>query len=330
MLAKLSPVVRVWVETMLDTSKVERGTGPVFDRRVFSFVRSITMRQVLRESEWHPHLKSEFVETYLAWLKGSTVAPVLGLEQFPVSYYMNGVTQAYDVFFYEYKDRRFRILKGEYPYVRLSVDRWAHLEDDELREGDALVLSYPFYANGGLPRDFHTLLDRAAELKVPVFVDAAYFGTCYDMAFDYSHPAIEMLGFSLSKPFSVQSMRIGMLLCKRKLGYLEEIQIAARYFNKIGAHVGLQLMKQFSADFMPSTHRADHRQVCEQLGVSPTHSIMLANIENSDRRFDRMLEDDRFEKLELPEGALRRICVSSYLGYEGSPLRKAAKKLLRR
>lgn len=314
----------------VDTSLAERGTGPVFDRRIFTALRSITMREMLNEAEWNPHLKDEFVQLYTSWLSGSTVAPVLGLEQFPIRYFVNGVTQAYDIFFYEHKGRRFRTLRGEYPYARLSVANWAHLEDDELRDNDALLLSYPFYGDGARPRDYPALMDRCQELGVPVFVDAAYFGTCYDVTFDYSHSAIDLLAFSLSKPFSVQSQRAGIMYSKRKLGYLEEIQIAARYFNKVGAYVGMKLMRQFPADFMPTMHRDAHRRVCEQLDLIPTNCIMLANVADDDTRFDRVLADDRFEDQQLPAGTLRRICVSNYLGYRGSPLRRVAKRLLRR
>lgn len=313
-----------------DLSQAGRGTGPIPDRRVIDFIKSITMKEVLEGGEWNPNLKEEFLSTYVEWIRASRSAPVVGLDQFSQRYYVNGVTQTYDIFFYEHKNRRFRTLKGEYPYVRLSVPEWLHVEDDELRENDALVLSAPFYGNGGVPRDYKAMLDRCQELGIPVMIDAAYFGTCYDVSFDYTHPAIEMLSFSLSKPFAAQSFRIGILFTKRKLGYLEEIQVQANYYNRFGAYVGLRLMRQFPADFMPTSYRAAHQKVCARLGVLPSHCLMLGNVKDDDHRFDAILEDDRFEKLELPPGVLRRVCVSAYLTRDGSPLRRVAKRLLGR
>jgi hypothetical protein len=315
---------------MLDISRAARGTGPIPDRQVLSVVQSTGMKEVLEHGDWNPHLRDEFLATYVDWLRSCKATPVVGLDQFSERYFVNGVTQTYDIFFYEHKARRFRTLKGEYPYVRLSVDNWAHLEDDELRKDDALALSYPFYADGGVPRNYRQLLDRCQELGVPVLIDAAYFGTCYGVAFDYSHPAIEMVSFSLSKPFCAQSFRIGILFAKRKLGYLEEIQVEARYYNRVGAYMGLKLMREFPPDFMPDKYRDAHHRICRELGVMPTHCLMLANIADDDRRFDQILEDRRFEPLVLPEGARRRVCVSAYLRDPGSPLRRAAKRLLGR
>ncbi|WP_236517842.1 aminotransferase class I/II-fold pyridoxal phosphate-dependent enzyme [Sandaracinus amylolyticus] len=288
---------------------------------------SISMKKLLGQAV-ASSLGHEFASTYTEWIRASEATPVTGLETFPVRYFVNGVTQAYDIFFYEHKGRRFRTLQGEYPYVRLSVPDWAHVESDELRPNDALVMSVPFYADGSVPRGYRALLDRCSELGVPVMIDAAYFGTSFGTRFDYTHPAIEMLSFSLSKTFAVHSFRIGILFSKRELSYLEEIQMQARYYNRVGASVGLALMRQFPADFMPSSYRDAHRRVCAELDVIPSRCVMLANLHDDDRRFDALLEDSRFEKPALPPGVRRRICVSGYLRHSGSPLRRLARRLL--
>ena len=315
---------------MLDISKVGRGSCPVGNHKIFSALQSITTKEILRNGDGNPTLREDFASVYLEWIKNCTVSPVLGLDEFSNIYFANGVTQVYDIFFYEHKDKRFRVLKGEYPYVQLSVNNWLYLEDDQIRENDAVVLSCPFYGNGGIPRHFNELLDQCLELKVPVMIDAAYFGTCYGVSFDYSHPAIEMVGFSLSKPLSIQSYRCGILFSKRSFGYLEEIQIQARYFNRVGAYVGMKLMQKFPADFMPSTYKLAHQDICRKMELLPTHCIMLANVKNEDKRFDKILEDKRFKKVELPENAYRRVCVSFYISDKDSSLKSFAKKLLRR
>lgn len=314
----------------LDMSRIGRGTGPVSNRNVFSVLKSITMTEIIKKGDGNPNLRNDFISRYRRWIEACSVAPVTGLEHFPKTYFVNGVTQSYDIFFSENRGRRFRTLKGEYPYVRLSVDEWCHVEEDEIRASDALALTYPFYGDGGSPRHFEGLLDRCLELGVPVLIDAAYFGTCYGVSFDYSHPAIEMLSFSLSKPFSIQSCRAGILFMKRSLGYLEEIQVQSNYFNKFGAYIGLRLMQEFPADFIPLTYRSAHQKICRDLDLIPTHCLMLANVKDEDRRFDGILKDERFEELALPEGAYRRICVSSYLSDADPVWKKAAKRMLRR
>ena len=313
-----------------DISMCGRGTGPVADRKVLGVVKATTTLEIMRQGDGNPTLRKDFADTYERWLKASTVAPVTGLEQFDVRYMVNGVTQAYDIFFYEQKGRRFRVPKGEYPYVALSVKDWAFLEDDELRPNDAVAISCPFYATGGVPHGFTELLDRCQELGVPVFVDAAYYGTVYGVSFDFSHPAIDAVSFSLSKPFCIQSYRVGLMLTKRKLGYLEEIQMAANYFNRVGSYVGMKLMNTFDADYLPLKYQARHREVCYALGLLPSHSIMLANLRDGDDRFDEVLRDDRFKPIQLPPYTPRRVCVSSYLSDTDSLPKKIIKRALGR
>ena len=314
----------------IDMSRIGRGTGPVSNNKIFSALKSITMTEVIRDGDGNANLRQDYTSGYKRWIEACSVAPVTGLEQFSQTYFANGVTQGYDIFFSEHRGRRFRTLKGDYPYVRLSVDDWCHLEDDEIRPNDALAVTCPFYGDGGPPRHFNELLDRCLELGVPVMIDAAYFGTCYGVSFDYSHPAIEMLGFSLSKPFSIQSFRVGLLFMKRSLGYLEEIQVQSNYFNKVAAYIGLTLMQQFPADFIPSTYSSAHQKVCRDLGLIPSHCVMLANVKDDDRRFDEILQDERFEEPQLPERAYRRVCVSSYLSDSDPLWKKVAKKVLGR
>lgn len=315
---------------MTDISRAGRGTGPIQNLRIAEAYASIGGRELVRNADGNRDLNLEFTAYFTDWIRACRSTPVLGLDQFTTRYFANGVTQSYDIFFYEHKGRRFRTAIGEYPYVRLSVDNWAFLEDDEIREGDAVALSCPFYAHGGVPHGYQELLDRCRELGVPVFVDAAYFGTCEGVTYDFSHPAIEMLSFSLSKPFCIQSYRAGLLLIKRKLPYLEEIQMAARYYNRVGAYVGLKLMRRFSADFIPETYRGAYRTVCRELDLLPSHCMMIGNVKHGDRRFDEILRDDRFEDVELPEGLHHRVCVSAYLSDEASLGRRVARAAVNR
>ncbi len=315
---------------MLSISKIQRGTSPVKNNSVFAVLKSIKTKEILKNGVGNKKLREDFCKVYYEWINNCTTSPVIGLDKFPNIYFSNGVTQAYDIFFYKHSNSRFRVLRGEYPYTQLSVDNWRYIEDTELCEGDVVILTYPFYENGGVPRDFQKILDQCLELRIPVMIDAAYFGTCYSVNFDYSHPAIEIVGLSLSKPFSIASYRCGILFSKKPLGFLEEIQIRSNYFNKVGAYVGLKLMRSFSSDYMPLAYRFPHQEICKKLNLLPTQCIMLANIKEDDGRFDEILQDERLGKVHLPENSYRKVCVSSYLSDRDSTLKAFAKKLLRR
>ena len=58
------------------------------------------------------------------------------------------------------------------------------------------------------------VIDRCNQLKVPVLIDCAYFGTCKGISFDFNQACIQVITFSLSKIFPVVYARIGMRLTR--------------------------------------------------------------------------------------------------------------------
>jgi hypothetical protein len=55
-----------------------------------------------------------------------------------------------------------------------------------------------------------SMLDEAYELRIPVFVDMAWFGTCKNIDIDLSHPAIEEVAFSTTKGLCTGDYRSGI------------------------------------------------------------------------------------------------------------------------
>ncbi|MEO1233538.1 MAG: hypothetical protein AAFZ18_32050, partial [Myxococcota bacterium] len=214
-----------------DLSRCRRGTSPVANWKTHQVVRAIETKEFLWFADGNPHLREEFARTYRNWISESSAFVALGLEQFETSYYVNGVTEGYDIFLREHQGRRFRVFKGEYPYTALSVSEWKYIEDDEIRPGDAVLMSVPFYAHGGVPHGAEALLKSCAELEVPVFIDAAYFGTCYGQTFDFGHPAIEMVGFSLSKAHHLDG----------RMAKIEGLAVAGPEVGGIDEHRHLEL-----------------------------------------------------------------------------------------
>jgi len=84
---------------MADISKAGRGTGPVFDRRVFQAVQSLS----LAESQRAHRSARRFLDSYELWLRRSSVATVAGLDSFSPRYPVHGVTEGYDCFFREHR-----------------------------------------------------------------------------------------------------------------------------------------------------------------------------------------------------------------------------------
>jgi len=127
---------------------------------------------------------------------------------------------------------------------------WKFLEDDEIRKNDAVIISYPFSDLGDKHPLTEEVLNRCEELNVPVLIDCTYFGTCHDIDFNLSYNCITDVTFSLSKSFDVANARIGIRLSKIDDDDPLFVVNKINYTNRLGAYIGLQLINQFSPDFI--------------------------------------------------------------------------------
>lgn len=221
----------------------------------------------------------EFCTTYKKWILSSTLNNINGLDQFPFICYSNGTTEAFDKFYIKNQTRRFRCFRGEYVYHRLawrnSYPDWAWLDDECLDPNDAVVISLPFSDTGNSHSLHEALLDKCDELGIPVLVDCAYFGICEGLDFNFNHTSITDITFSLSKVFPVAYARIGIrftriddddpLFVVNKIGYT----------NRLGPQIGLQLINNFSPDYIYTKYRDRQIAICKDLNVTPSRTVLF-------------------------------------------------------
>jgi hypothetical protein len=224
-------------------------------------------------------LSVEFCEEYKEWISSTVLNTISGLEQFPFACYSNGTTEAFDKFYVKNRTRRFRCFKGEYVYHRLtwrnSWPDWKWLDDECLDPNDAVVISLPFSDTGNKHSLHEELLEQCTEKGIPVLVDCAYFGICADIDFNFNHPCITDITFSLSKVFPVAHARIGMRLTRvddddglfmtNKIGYT----------NRLGAQLGLELISKFSPDYIFNKYRQRQQELCLEHSVTPSSTVLF-------------------------------------------------------
>ena len=218
-----------------------------------------------------------FCSKYLDWIKSTKLNTIQGLEKFPYAAYANGTTEAFDKFYMKHNKRRFRCFKGEYVYHQIAWRNfdWKFLEDDAIDANDAVVISLPFSDTGNEHVHMQQLLQTCTELNVPVLVDCVYFGVCSNIDFDFTHECITDITFSLSKAFPVAYARVGMRLTKvdddDALLMLHKIG----YTNRIGAALGLQLIEQYSPDYIVNKYLEKQIELCSALGVVPSNTVLF-------------------------------------------------------
>lgn len=220
----------------------------------------------------------DFLEKYKEWIKSSTFNQVCNLDDFEYACYSNGTTESFDKFYLKHSSRRFRCFKGEYMYHKLAWRQgfnWSYIEDDDIRENDAVIISLPFANTGNAHEQLDSIMNTCTSLSVPVLIDCAYFGICSDIKFDFSYPCIQDIVFSLSKTFPVAYARIGMRLTKKDDDDSLFVYQKINYMNRLGPLLGKRYINTFTPDYIPNKYKHMQKQFCKDLDVIPSKTVLF-------------------------------------------------------
>ena len=246
-------------------------------------------------------VQDEYLDYYPKWIQSSKSCSVNGLEMFPYKFVSLGVTQTLDWFHFECMKNgwRMRLLRGEYPYNRDVFDsdgRFDHyIDDSPLEKGDAVIISFPFSATGDKHPQYESVLETCDKLNIPVMIDCAWFGTCYDLNFDLSYDCIKLVAFSTTKGLQTGSWRSGICFSKWNHGPLA-IQHEWHHGIHMNTYVSLLLMKNFSPDYAPEMYKQIQKEVCEYFDLQPSKTIHIAT---GDDRWKYFSRDGKFNRINL-------------------------------
>ena len=247
-----------------------------------------------------------YLDAYRLWINSTTLNSVTGLDQYPVAAITAGTSESFDKFYLKHNGSRFRCFQGEYLYHRLSWQHqrvtWRYLGDEPIRSGDAVVISLPFADTGDMhPLYNKQLLDQCQALNVPVLLDCAFFGICANIDFDFLHPAITDVCFSLSKTFPVSTLRIGIRFTRQDDGDSLLIYNNTQYINRFAASVGLKLLKSQSPDEIYQRYAKQQHIWCHTHNLVPSNTVIFGiDHEHQFDQYNRGMEHTN------------RLCFSKY------------------
>jgi hypothetical protein len=224
--------------------------------------------------------QDQFLTFYPEWIQSSRLNRISGLETYPYRFVSLGCTQALDEFHYwcALHKRRIRVFKGEYPYTRDCIAfNWDRdfIEQESLKTGEAVIVSAPFSGSGQVHERWGWLLETCQKLDIPILVDMAFFGTCWGINLDLSHPAIQAVVFSTTKGLACGNYRSGIVFSRRESGHLA-VQTQWHHGIHLNVSLGLALMREFSPDYLVDKYRNAYREVCEAFDLMPTSCVHLA------------------------------------------------------
>lgn len=251
------------------------GSFAIQDPEVIQFIKSLN----LTDSLWNDGVCKDFCNQYLKWIQSTQNNQIYGLDKFPYSVYSDGTSEAFRMFYIKNKDRRFRCFAGEYVIHQLAWrNNWANwklIEELDIEENDAVVISLPFSDTGNEHASLDSLLNLCCRLKVPVLVDCAYFGTTKKINYNFDYPCITDITFSLSKTFPVAHARIGLRLTRVDDDDLMFVHDKINYNNRLGAELGRKLIMQYGPDYIHNKYYQTQLKLCDQLNLTVSKCVLF-------------------------------------------------------
>ena len=220
--------------------------------------------------------RNEFIEKIDYRIKNSNLNQIIGLERFGNKHVINGTTQAFDEAYWLFKNRRLRIFRGEYAYHRRVNLYCPFIEDEPLAENDYLIISVPFCSTGDVHLKLNETLDQAYNLNIPVIIDCAYWGTCWGIIIDVSHPAIHQVCFSLTKSLGLGDMRSGIRYSNINFDTPITQQHDYNHLQLMALKIGIYMMDRFDPDHIPNKFREAQESACFDAQITPTKCMHLA------------------------------------------------------
>ena len=283
-----------------------KGSFGIPDDNINNLLSSINSRKALQFIR-NSKTDKDFINTYENWLFSSKNFSINHLDKNKFQPYISlGTTQSFHDFYQIHHDKNLKINRGEYPYHRVffnSINRkWSWIEDNGIKPGDFVILSYPFCGNGGTGGKVYETLDLCNKYSVPVLLDCAFWGLSVSSSLNLKqYPCIQMISFSLSKFFNVGRLRIGMMYSQYEGKASGAILAPYHYINSWSAYIGIQLLKNFSIDYMNKKYRAVQEFLCQHLDIFPSETLLFG-IGKGDEWKD-FWRDEKFN----------RICLSQFI-----------------
>ncbi len=220
-----------------------------------------------------------FKRTFLDQINSSKYNSFKNLEKCKFVDITLGCTQYIDNLYILHGKQNIQVLQGEYKYhQRMYVNgtEASIVTPETLIPGKHLIISYPFASMGKPYPDIYSLFEKCLQFNIPVHMDCAWATACRDLEFDFSHPAVHTVGFSMSKGYGTSFTRIGIRLSKDKPQ--DSLSVQNDYGILIGPAVaiGNHFLKHINMDHMWDVHGDNYYRICKDFNLQPTNGIQAA------------------------------------------------------
>ena len=248
----------------------------------------------------------KYCEIFYNWIINSQDKTITGLDQFVYRSSTQGTSQSFDNFVLRHANKQVVNFAGDFQYhacISKNINHGILSNVTELKNGQALIISFPFSDTGNEHKDFKEILQICSTLDIPVCLDIAYWGIAKGLILNLDHwPCVQEVVCSLSKPFCVlETHRVG-IRCNRDYAddgicMINEVGMA----NSYSMSLGCWFMNRFSNSYNWKKYSDIYYDVCDQLTLVPTNTVIFG------------LGDQRYTDFFRGLPGNYRVCISEYL-----------------
>ena len=280
----MSTIDRFIADIFEQRANTIRKAKPIVDKNVVDVLTGVNL---FNSSSDNPLVfdQAEFKKTYHDWILSSKLFKIHGLDSFEHRYITNGVTEAFNDFYY--LNKKIYVLHGEYNYhddLGITV-----LQDiKHIPSYSALIVSYPFSASGNVHKDWNSIIETCEERAIKVFIDCCFFGIAAVQDLDLSSESITHVAFSLSKSFSTGGIRTGILYSRHNNNTPLRVQDRHWYTQMAGQSFHSELMQNFDPDYIYNKYRETQLEVCKDFDITPSDTVIFGISDSKEHKyFDR-------------------------------------------
>lgn len=261
----------------------------------------------------------EYIEAFIHWIYSGKNNQLSNACRLNSKRYLRkdvivGTTQSFDEAYFRYHNRRLRIFRGEYAYHRRCYKNFAWLDKplktdpggdwaEPLESGDWVIVSHPFCGSGEEHPKLGELFKKCVEKNIPLVLDCAWFGTCFDLKFDLEHPAITEVSFSLSKGIGLGSMRTGLRFSnysKTDKGFIAQ-QNEYKHLVLNNCQLGIYQMEKFNPDWQTNKYLNWYKKLCSEYSLLQTKCLHISRLPLYSKYAEFFLIDDSYVKVGVRE-----------------------------
>jgi len=253
---------------------------------------------------------AKLIENYPKWIASSKLNSFTGLDKFPHKFVLDGTIQALAWWHHwtQVNGYNLKIFRGEFPYnrdaqINHNMDWTDSIDDTGLKTGDAVLVSVPFSGTGRIPEQYDDMIKQCNAKNIPVLVDCAWFGTCYDIEINLDEPCIKMVVFSTTKGLSCGNWRSGIAFSYINNG-TPPVQNEWNHCNHLNIAVANRLQAEFSPDTHPNKYMIHQLAICDHYGFEPTNTVHIA-IAPKGPMYNEFHRDEMYNRINIAKAVKR-------------------------